>query len=249
MKKKAIAHKRQRVIVTWLGHSAFRFDSPTGQVILVDPWLENPKAPPGARDIQQVDMIFLTHGHGDHLGNTVEIAKRTNARVFAIYEVALYLQKAGLAKVEGINISGSVEVDGVHATMVHAEHSSGLEPGGDILAGGDPAGYVFRFQNGFSIYHAGDTGLFGDMKLIGELYSPNLSILPIGGYFTMGPREAAKACELLKPKFILGMHYGTFPILAGSPDELKKLLPASLKKRVLKLEPGESVKLPLEYSL
>lgn len=238
MKKQSPPRKRQHVKITWFGHSAFAFESPGGKILLVDPWLDNPKAPPGAKDLPKVDMIFLTHGHGDHLGNTVEIAQRTNARVFAIYEIALYLQKAGLAKVEGINKSGSVEVEGIRITMVHALHSSGIEPGGEILAGGDPAGYIFRFENGFTIYHAGDTGLFGDMKLIGEFYNPDLVILPIGGYFTMGPREAAKACELLKPKHILGMHYGTFPVLAGTPGELRKHLPPILRRRVHELEPG-----------
>ncbi len=244
MKKTERTRTRARVTITWLGHSAFKFESPKGQILLVDPWLENPKAPPGAKEIPIVDLIFLTHGHGDHLGNTVEIARRTNARVFAIYEVALYLQKLGLAKVEGINISGSVDADGILVTMVPAQHSSGLEPGGDMLAGGDPAGFVFRFQNGFSIYHAGDTGLFGDMRLIGEMYKPDLVILPIGGYFTMGPREAAKAVQLLKPKYVLGMHYGTFPILSGTPEDVKKHLPGPSRRKILKLEPGESVSLP-----
>jgi L-ascorbate metabolism protein UlaG (beta-lactamase superfamily) len=246
MKKQPSSHKRQRVSVTWLGHSAFRFDSPAGQVLLVDPWLDNPKAPSGVKELERVDMIFVTHGHGDHLGNTVEIARRTNARVVAIYEVALYLQKQGLARVEGINIGGSVEIDGIKTTMVHAQHSSGLEPGGEMLAGGEPAGYVIRFQNDFAIYHAGDTGLFGDMKLIADLYAPDLVILPIGGYFTMGPGEAALACRLLKPQYILGMHYGTFPILAGTPDDLRKQLPAAMKRKVLKLEPGEQARLPLD---
>lgn len=233
--------RKQTVKVTWLGHSAFRFDSPGGKVLLVDPWLDNPLAPAGARDVEVADIILVTHGHADHIGNTVEIARRTGARVFANYEVSLYLKKAGAERAEGMNKSGSVEIEGIRATMVDATHSSGIETAEGMLAGGDPAGFVIRFENGFTAYHAGDTGVFGDMKIIADLYKPDLAMLPIGGFFTMGPREAAMACRLLKPRYVLGMHYGTFPVLAGTPAELKKHLPAPLKGRVRTLEPGASV--------
>jgi L-ascorbate metabolism protein UlaG (beta-lactamase superfamily) len=143
-----------------------------------------------------------------------------------------------------MNKSGTVKVDGVQVTMVDATHSSGIETGEQFLAGGDPAGFVFRFENGFTAYHAGDTGVFGDMRLIAELYKPDLAILPIGGFYTMGPLEAAKACRLLMPAYILGMHYGTFPVLAGNPQELKRLLPGPLKRRLLVINPGDTVKLP-----
>jgi L-ascorbate metabolism protein UlaG (beta-lactamase superfamily) len=210
-------------------------------VVLIDPWLDNPKAPAGAKDLPRVDCICVTHGHGDHIGNTIDIARATNAQVVAIYEIAEYFRHAGLTRVEGINKSGTTDWDGTHITMVDATHSGGLEPGGTILAGGDPAGYVIRFDNSATVYHAGDTGLFGDMHLIGELYRPDLAILPIGGYYTMGPVEAARACELLKPKYILGMHYGTFPVLAGTPAELRKHLSPALQKRVHELQPGETL--------
>jgi L-ascorbate metabolism protein UlaG (beta-lactamase superfamily) len=242
MAKKTHASRRNTTQVTWLGHSAFHIVSPAGKVILIDPWLDNPNAPRGARDINLVDLILVTHGHGDHLGNTVDIGHRTNARVVAIHEVALYLQAQGLSRVEGINKSGSVVLDGITITMTQAEHSGGMEPGGALQIGGDPAGYVIRLENGFAVYHAGDTGVFGDMRLIRELYAPDLAILPIGGYFTMGPVEAAKACELLRPRYIVGMHYGTYPILAGTPGELKKHLPAPLRSRVKILEPGVATK-------
>jgi L-ascorbate metabolism protein UlaG (beta-lactamase superfamily) len=238
MNKQRKQSSKGATIVTWLGHSAYHFRSPTGVSVLVDPWLENPKAPPGARESVGADIILITHGHGDHIGNAVEIAKRTGATVVSNYEVSLYLQSAGLSTVEGINKSGTVNLEGINVTMVDATHSSGIEVGGNVLAGGDPAGFIIEFENRFVVYHAGDTGLFGDMKLIAELYRPALVILPIGGYYTMGPREAAKACALMNPKHVIGMHYGTFPILKGTPEEFKNYLPPKLRKRVHILEPG-----------
>lgn len=238
------AIKRGSVAITWLGHSAFHIISPGGKSILIDPWLDNPKAPPGAKEIAKVDLILVSHGHADHLGNTVEVARRTRARVIAIYEVALYLQRAGVEETIGINISGSTDVDGIQVTMVEAKHSGAVEAGKELFPGGEPAGYVIKFENGFTAYHTGDTGIFYDMKLIGELYRPDLAMLPIGGFYTMGPREAAKACELIGPKYIIGMHYGTFPLLAGTPQELTKHLPPRLKPRVRILEPGVRMMLP-----
>jgi len=241
MAKNKSSAKRRTTQVTWLGHSAFRIISPKGKVMLIDPWLDNPEAPHGAKEISSVDIILVTHGHGDHLGNTVDIGHRTNARIVAIHEVALFLQSQGLSRIEGMNKSGSVVIDGITITMTHAEHSSGIEHGGTLQIGGDPAGYVIRLENDFTVYHAGDTGVFGDMRLIRELYAPDLAIIPIGGYYTMGPVEAAKACELLRPRYIVGMHYGTYPILAGTPQELRKHLPAPMRNRVKILEPGVPV--------
>jgi len=232
---------RGKVALTWFGHSAFMIRSVNGKIILIDPWLENPKAPPEARSISAVDFILVTHGHGDHLGNTVELAKRTGAKVYCVYEISLYLQSQGVTNVAGMNKSGSASTDGITFTMTHAEHSSGIEPGGPILAGGDPGGFVIRLENGLCIYHAGDTGVFGGMRIIGELYKPDVAILPIGDFFTMGPREAAYACKLLKPRHIIGMHYGTFPALPGTPAQLKSFLPPAMQKKVHELTPGVPV--------
>jgi L-ascorbate metabolism protein UlaG (beta-lactamase superfamily) len=225
--------------ITWFGHSAFRIVSPGGKVVLIDPWLDNPKAPPGAKDIRKADLILVTHGHSDHLGNTVEIAKRTGAAVLAIHEIALYLERNGVTTARGMNKGGTTVVGDISVTMVDARHSSEIDGGeGGHVSGGEAAGFVIRFEDGSSIYHAGDTSVFGDMRIIAELYRPHVAILPIGGLYTMDVREAAYAAKLLKPDFIIGMHYGTFPVLTGTPGELKKLLPPALRNRVIELVPG-----------
>lgn len=238
---KARKATKEKLNITWFGHSAFLLKAPRGRSVLIDPWLENPKAPPGAKEITPVNLILVTHGHSDHVGNTIEIAQRTQATVISIYEISLYLQKQGVVNAQGMNKGGTMSVDGLKVTMVDAKHSSDLDVGGTVVPGGEPAGFVVEFENGFRVYHAGDTAVFGDMKIIADLYKPQLAILPIGGLYTMDPREAAYACNLLKPKYVVGMHYGTFPALAGTPAELKKRLPASLKKIVVELEPGRPV--------
>jgi L-ascorbate metabolism protein UlaG (beta-lactamase superfamily) len=239
MKPKKTA--KERMNITWFGHSAFLLNAPQGKSVLIDPWMENPKAPPGAKEITPVDLILVTHGHSDHVGNAIEIAQRTHATVISIYEISLYLQNRGVVNAQGMNKGGTMNVDGLKVTMVDAKHSSDLDVEGTVVPGGEAAGFVVTFENGFRVYHAGDTAVFGDMKIIADLYRPQLAILPIGGLYTMDPREAAYACTVLKPKYVVGMHYGTFPVLAGTPTELKNHLPASMKKIVVELEPGRPV--------
>jgi L-ascorbate metabolism protein UlaG (beta-lactamase superfamily) len=239
MKTKQIT--KEKLNITWFGHSAFLLRAPGGKSVLIDPWLDNPKAPPSAKEIKPIDLILLTHGHSDHVGNTIEVARRTKAPVIAIYEICLYLQQQGVSTAQGMNKGGTMQVDGLKITMVDAKHSSDLDVGGSVIPGGEPAGFVVEFENGFRVYHAGDTAVFGDMKLIADLYKPQLAILPIGGLYTMDPREAAYACKLLKPNHIIGMHYGTFPALAGTPGELKRNLPAAMRKKVIELVPGQAM--------
>ena len=229
------------ITITWLGHSAFHVVTKKGTSILLDPWLKNPKAPPAADRIEKVDIIAISHGHSDHLGNSEEIAKRTGATVVAIYEVAQYLTRKGVADVRAVNKGGSVTIRDVRITMVDAKHSSDIDVDGAAFPGGEAAGYILECENGPTLYHAGDTAVFSDMVIIGKIYKPSVVILPIGDLFTMGPREAAFACNLLKPQHIIGMHYGTFPALTGTPQELRKLLPTGLRKRVKELEPGVPV--------
>lgn len=233
----------RRTTITWLGHSAFFVQSPSGKRLLVDPWLDNPQAPKGATEISDIDVILITHGHSDHIGNAVAIAKRTDATVISIYEVYLFLKKKGVSSAMGMNKGGTLSVEGLQFTMTDAKHSSDIDADGTVMPGGEAAGFVIHLENGRRIYHAGDTSVFGDMKLIGQMYKPDVAILPIGGLYTMDPEGAALACTMLKPRTIIGMHYGTFPALAGTPAELKRHLPAPMKKRVRELTPGVPVTL------
>jgi L-ascorbate metabolism protein UlaG (beta-lactamase superfamily) len=235
--------KRQTESITWFGHSAFQIITRDNKSILIDPWLTNPKAPAGATAISPVDVILVTHGHADHLGETIDLARRTGAKVVAIYEIGLYLERKGVRAVQMMNKGGTIELDRLQVTMVDAKHSSSIDDNGNSLPAGEAAGFILRPENGKTIYHAGDTSVFSDMVLIGKLYKPDIAILPIGNSFTMGPEEAAMACRLLKPKTIIGMHYGTFPALSGTPAQLKKLLPPDMKKRVVELRPGVAAEL------
>ncbi len=237
-RKNIMKTRKHHLTVTWYGHSAFLLESPSGKKVLVDPWLENPKSPRGVVESVTPDLILVSHGHSDHLGNTVAIAKRTGATVIGIHEVALYIKRMGVKKVEGINKGGTLTLADVRVTMVDARHSGAIDVDEIPVTGGEAAGYVVEFENGYTVYHAGDTCAFLDMQLIGRLYKPDLALLPIGDLFTMGPREAALACTFLKPKAVIGMHYGTFPPLVGTPEQLKRHLPASMKKSVHNLEPG-----------
>jgi L-ascorbate metabolism protein UlaG (beta-lactamase superfamily) len=224
------------VSVTWLGHASFRVDSPGGKRIYIDPWLGNPKCPDSEKEPERVDVIALTHGHGDHVGETVELTKQFEPEVVAMVELKGWLDRQGatLDEVPGPNKGGTVEAGGVKFTLVNAFHSSGSDEGEYL---GEPAGLMLEFENGTKLYFAGDTCVFGDMSLIGRIYSPDVAILPIGGHFTMDPREAGVALELLGTKRCIPCHYGTFPLLAGTPDELRKQAP---EVEVIELQPGET---------
>ncbi|MFN3406174.1 MAG: metal-dependent hydrolase [Caldimicrobium sp.] len=226
--------------ITYFGHSCFKIVSQKGKKILIDPWLTNPQAPKNV-DSGPYDYILITHAHGDHLGDLLKIARTSATEVIAIHEIQQYLLKKGIPKVTGMNIGGTYTTNGLSFTMVKALHSSSFPDG---TYGGEPCGFVITLENGLSIYHAGDTGLFGDMALIAELYNPEIALLPIGDHYVMGPKEAAKACQLIKAKKVIPMHYGTFPILKGTVEAfVEELNKYPFKPEVLILKPGESLKL------
>ena len=225
------------VPLTWLGHASFRLDSPEGKRIYIDPWLGNPKCPESEKEPERIDVIALTHGHGDHVGETVELAKRFEPEVVAMIELKGWLAAQGAPlenQVPGPNKGGTVEAAGVKFTLTNAFHSSSSDDGAYL---GEAAGIVVGLENGTTIYFAGDTCVFGDMELIGRIYSPDLAVLPIGGHFTMDPREAGVALELLGTKRCIPCHFGTFPLLAGTPEELRQHAPGV---DVIALEPGET---------
>jgi len=225
--------------ITWYGHATFVVGTPGGRRIVFDPWLTgNPKAPAGAK-IDKADVICVTHGHSDHTTDVVPIARATGAPVVAVFELANYFQGKGLKDVVGMGIGGTVDVKGLKISMVSAVHTSSIEEDGKVLYVGTATGFVVRLEDGRSLYFAGDTALFGDMRLIREQYAPEIAFLPIGGHYTMDPAGAAKAVEMLGVRQVVPMHYGTFPALSGSPEELKKLVEAR-GVDVLVLKPGET---------
>ncbi len=226
--------------ITWLGHAAFIIITPGGKRIVTDPWLEgNPACPADRKRIDAADLILLTHGHSDHSGDVVNVARATNAPVVAIFELSTWLGRKGLQNVIGMGIGGTISVAGLEVSMVPAIHSSSVEENGATIYLGLPTGFVVRMENGQTFYFAGDTALFGDMRLIGEMYKPDLAFLPIGDHYTMGPDAAARACALLGVRQVVPMHYGTFPVLTGTPERLKHLVePAGVD--VLVLKPGET---------
>jgi L-ascorbate metabolism protein UlaG (beta-lactamase superfamily) len=225
--------------LTWLGHASFRLDTPGGKRIYVDPWLGNPKCPDSEKEPERIDVIAVTHGHGDHVGDTVELAKKFEPEIVAMVELKSWLgeQGAPVGQMPGPNKGGTVEAGGARFTLVNAFHSG---PAPDGAYAGEPAGIVLRPENGPTVYFAGDTCVFGDMALIARIYEPTVAVLPIGGHFTMDPTEAAVALELLGNPRCVPCHYATFPVLTGTPAQLRELAPSA---EVVDLEPGGTIEL------
>lgn len=230
----------RRLAITWLGHSTFIITTPGGKRIVTDPWLDgNPMCPPDRRRIDAADVILLSHGHSDHSGDIVAVSRSTGAPIFAIHELATWLQQKGLHNVQGMNMGGTARAAGLEITMVPAFHSSSIVEEGHMVYLGEPAGFVVRLENEQTFYFAGDTAVFGDMRLIAEMHRPEIAFLPIGDHYTMGPDAAALACRLLGVRQVVPMHYGTFPVLTGRPERLKALVePHGID--VLVLKPGET---------
>jgi L-ascorbate metabolism protein UlaG (beta-lactamase superfamily) len=229
--------------LTWLGHNSFKLVSRGAKTVLLDPWVEgNPACPRELKTFDRIDVMTITHGHGDHMADAVNLGKKFKPVVVCNYEIHLYLTRKGVSNTSPMNKGGTQEQAGLKFTMVHATHSSGIEDGGQVVYGGEACGFVITLEDGTRIYHAGDTAVHADMALIGEIYQPEIALLPIGDLYTMSPREAAVAVRLLKPRIVVPAHHGTFPALTGTPDalrdELKKL---GVTTEVVALRPGETL--------
>lgn len=230
--------------ITYYGHSTFTIKSSEGKIVMIDPWVDgNPSCPESLKKIEAVDVIAVTHGHSDHIGDLASISKKHSPSIISTFEIHQWFTGKGLENCLPINKGGTQSVDNIKFTMTHAQHSSSIvnDNGSNIYAG-EPGGYIIKFKNGFTIYHAGDTNLFGDMKLIGKIYKPDLAMLPIGDVFTMSPFEASHACRMLNAKYVIPMHYATFPMLTGTPGELKNLTKDIDGLEILDLKPGEVLK-------
>jgi L-ascorbate metabolism protein UlaG (beta-lactamase superfamily) len=209
--------------ITWLGHATFELQFDSGEVLILDPWIEGNPAYPKNYEIKRVNAIAVSHAHSDHFNDVVPLAKKFGAKVIAIFETAVWLQGQGVSA-EGMNKGGTADLGFVKMTMTHALHSNTIKADKEMIYAGEAAGYVLTLKDGRAAYFAGDTALFGDMALIGELYRPELAFLPIGDFYTMGPLQAAYAARLVKPKRVIPMHYGTFPVLTGKPADVAEAL-------------------------
>ena len=227
--------------ITWLGHATVLIQTPKGTNILVDPFItHNPKYPKSYMLPEKIHYVLLTHGHGDHISDAVPVATKHGSKVVAIFELADYIARKGVKDTMGMNLGGTVQLDDVFATMVESTHSAAAQDEQGTHYVGVATGFVLSVAGGPVLYHAGDTGVFGDMRLIAQLYHPEIAMLPIGGFYTMGPKEAALAVELLGSKIVLPIHFGTFPPLIGTPKELAELVGSGVEVRAW--VPGETVK-------
>jgi L-ascorbate metabolism protein UlaG (beta-lactamase superfamily) len=229
--------------VTFFGHSTFSLTTASGQVALIDPLvMNNPACPESLKKMPRLDVVFLSHAHGDHFADLPALARLHRPKIAAIYETCLWLNGKGFEEqTNPMGKGGSQTLGDFQVTMTHAFHSNSIEDGGKVFPAGEPAGLIIRMPGEFTLYHAGDTALFSDMKLIGELYKPDVALLPIGDRFTMGPREAAQAVRFLGVKHVVPMHYATFPFLTGTVEAFRMETKDISGLEIHALKPGENL--------